>query len=568
MALFGTFKPNTRVYNAETASFVTEIDSLEDAKPVVRVEFIDLDGIITDISEYYSSGAEVERVKERSPDEIQAGDFDLVVHNHDDYFSEFKPASLLYNKQYHGAKVRIWAGYVLPDGSEEYKLQQVGYIDELLASDNESKVTFRCRDLIRGILDQKLHNRPESEAPAAGASNVGDGTCSTIQTKPFKTVDESWTLTCTTPGGDGVAVFSVVGSVSGTLATATSGTPYSTAAGAGGIKFTINVGTVNWSSGDSFTFQTRKYPQWQAVNPGKVVWSVLTGKNWDTEATESWADFVFNMDSTKSDANTELDFNTFNDVIDQFTVADALTGYIAYGEDAAEFLQGILLIFLGSLYTGGDGRIRVQSFQPVFGGGARLYSDLKKIMRLGYNRLVAEIINSVTVSYKARDSWEFSDEEITYDGSFTAKDAASIARYRTTYGFDFALKWFTSSGVHAEDFANRLIIKFADPPLVVQFETGADGLISQIGDRIQITDDKYGFSALNCEISRITKKLDSLPVTVSITARRDGDLDLGFGFLGSRVDEGDGMSPQATTFGAASDSDKTFCYLTSGYRMF
>jgi hypothetical protein len=568
LAKFNTFRFNKKKFNQGSLSFFTEIEQRFDIKPVVKVEFVAVDGTATDISEYYESGGVVERIKERSPDEIQAGDFDVVLKNHDNKFSEYQSTSLFYGIQYHGAKIKIYIGFKLPDGSTPYKLQQVGYIDELLASNQDSVVTLRCRDLIRGLLDQALHNRPSSETPVPGASNVGDGGCSAVQTKPFKTVDESWTLTCTTPGGSGVAVFSVVGSVSGTLASATCATEYSTGTGAGGIKFTIGDGTVDWEVGDSFTFQTRKYPQWSGVNPCKIIWSVLTGKNWDTEATESWADFVFSMDATKSDANVDIDYDTFATVIAQFSAADALTGYAAYGESTTEFLQSILLSFLGSIYTGGDGRIRLQSFQPVFGGGARLYSDDKKIMRLGYNRVVSEILNSVSVKYKSRDVWQFSDEEVEYEGLYVAKDADSISRYGTSYAFEASLKWYSNSGVHAQDFANRLIQKYKDPPLVVEFETGADGIISEIGDRTQVTDEKYGFSELNCEISRMTKKFDSQPITVAITARRDGDLDLRYGFLGSRIDEGDGLSPQASTFGAASDSDKLFCYLSSGYRMF
>ncbi len=569
MARFGRFRFNTQRWNSGTGSFMSEIEKKLDTKPRVKVEFVTIAGVATDISQYFDSGGVVERIKERAPDEIQAGDFDVVLINHDDYFSEYKASSLFYQTQYHGAKIRVWMGFELEDGSVDYVLQQVGYIDELVAHNDESKVTLRCRDLIRSILDQKLHPRPAAETPAPGASNVGDGSCSAVATKAFKTKDETWTLTCTTPGADGVAVFSVVGSVTGSKGNATSGTEFTTANGTGGIKFTLRGGTVNWSSGDVFTFATRRYPEWSLVNPGKIIWSILTGHNWDSGAAEDWDDLVLTMDSTLSDSNTDIDYNTFAEVIAQFSAVDALTGYAAYSEDAAELIQSILLNFLGSLYTGGDGRIRLQSFQPEFGGGARLYSDDKKIMSFGYRRAVPEIINQVTVHYKLTNLWEFSDEDPVFDGVFSVKDQTSIDAYEgTVYGSEHNLRWFSTTGGHAQDFANRLLVKYAEPPLVIEFETGSDGIIAQIGDRIQVTDEKWGFELLDCEISGLVKKFDEPPVRVRITARREGDLALFFGFLGSRIDEGDGLSPQADLYVDATASDRQFCYLTDAYRMF
>lgn len=58
-------------------------------------------------------------------------------------------------------------------------------------------------------------------------------------------VAETWTVTCTDASG----IFSVVGSVSGTMTTATAGTAYSN----GKISFLITVGTASFSVGDTFT---------------------------------------------------------------------------------------------------------------------------------------------------------------------------------------------------------------------------------------------------------------------------------------------------------------------------
>lgn len=569
MPAYSSFKYNTKKYNAQGDNFFTFLDKKRDAKPVVRLEFVDRDGVATDISRYYDEGANVERIKERAPDEIQSGDFDLVVFNHDDTFSEYKVGSLLHGIVYHGAKIRIWIGFKLSNGTIEYKLQQVGYIDELRAL-NDSRVTFRCRDALRRILDEKMNSRTDAETPVPGGANVGDGTCSPIATKPFKTKNETWTLTCTTPGDDSVAQFSVVGSVSGSVGPATSGTEFSTGNGAGGIRFTIRAGDVVWSAGDTITFETFQYPEWTLANPAKIIWGVLTGTNFDTGAAEPWASRVLDLDGTLSSANTELDYDSFASVAAEFGAADFITGYASHEEDVSEFIQTILITFLGAVFTIGDGRIRLQSFQPVFGQDSREFADSKKITNFTYRRAVSEILNSAIVLYKATDVWEFSDEDVNLDGIFSALDQESVDQHGLLVfnNGPYELRWFSPSGTHARDFVERLILKYKQPPLVVDFETGSDGIMEQIGNKIKVTDEKAGLTSVTCEISRISKMFDARPLKVAITGRRDGDLELFFGFLGSRVDEGDSMSPQASTFGAATDADKQFCYLTNGYRMY
>jgi hypothetical protein len=574
MAKYSSFKYNTKQYNAQGDTFWTYLDTLRDAKPRVKVEFVDTSGVATDVSRYYAGGGNVTRLKERAPDEIQAGDFDVVLHNHDDYFSEYKASSLLYGIQYHGARVRIWIGFELSDGSITYQLMQVGYIDQLETHDGESKVTFRCRDILRRLLDEKLHQRPSTEVATPGSSNAGGGSCSVVSTKPFKTVNESWTLTCTTPGADGVAVFSVVGSVSGTLSTATAGTEYSTGTGAGGIKFTLKNSGVDFAAGDTFTFQTKQYPEWTAVNPAKIIWSILTGYNWDTNTQEAWSGMVLTFDPTQSSANTDLDYQSFVDTIALLSSADNVSGYAAYDEDARAFIEGLLILFLGSVYTGNDGRIKIQAFRPTFGGvTSRTFSDTRKIMALGYNRAVSEILNYFQVQFKLTNSWEFSDEQVVLDGMFVMEDTASQAKYKRL-PFEWESRWYSASGNHVEAFGSQLLSKYSEPPLTIRFKTGLDAVLSNVGERISITDEKYGFTDLPAEITAIEKVFDGVPMEINVTARRDEETSALWGFLGSSADEGDGLSPQSATYGSASVTDLTFCYLgTAGlgspdYRMF
>ena len=78
-------------------------------------------------------------------------------------------------------------------------------------------------------------------------SGTGDGLLSAY-TAVDAAPTEDWVLTCTVGGPAGT--FSVSGSLSGVLADATSGTPYSNAI----ISFTITDGATAWIAGDTITF--------------------------------------------------------------------------------------------------------------------------------------------------------------------------------------------------------------------------------------------------------------------------------------------------------------------------
>lgn len=561
---------NEPLFN-DAPTFADAVEELRDVSPYTHVEFIDVDGNVTDISAYYESGGTIEWIKERAPDEIQAGDFDIVLFNHDNTFSEYDPTSLIYNKQYHGAVIRISHGFRLSDGSIVYKPMATGYIDQLMVDPGASRITFRCRDIIRQILDGKLHNRSTTIVAVAAAANIGNGSMSDVAVKPFKTKTENWTLTCTLGGADGIATFSVVGSVSGNVGTATSGTLFSTGSGAGGIRFTISGGGTNWAAGDVITFSTQQGPEWSAKNPAKIIWSILTGYDYDSNTPEPFTDLVINLDPTQSDANTDINFASIQTAVTNLS-ADQITGYVNFEEDAVTVLQGLIILSLSSLFTDSDGRLNLKTFRPIFGIGIRSFADSKKITGLGYNRSIDETINYAVVQFKKTNIWEFSDETTNYDGVFVVTDSASIDKYGIL-GFGWVSRWYSATGVHVEDFANRLVNKFAEPPLVVNFDTLWDGLESEIGDRINVTDSKYKLAGIVLEISRIIKQFDQRPVTISITGRRDNSLDFNYGFLGSSAAEGDGLSPQASTYGAATESDKAFAYLGTAtgapdYRMY
>jgi hypothetical protein len=564
--------------NGET--FAEETEKLRDSKPVTKVEFIDVDGNATDISDWYIEGAQFEQVKDRAVSEIQAGNFDVVLSNHDDYFSEFVSTSIFFEKQYHGAKIRISVGFIVPSGTTVWQTVGVGFIDSLEAfPSGESKITLRCRDLLGYLLDTNINNTPAAETPVADGGNVGTGSMSAVSVLPFKTVNENWTITCTTPGADATAIFSVVGSVTGAKGNATSGTEFTTGTGTGGIKFTISGGGVNWSAGDHFHFTTKQHPEWSAVNLVKILWSILTGYNYDGDTIEAWSAQVLALDSTQTTANTDLDYAAFVQAIsdvDALGVFD-LTGYLLRDMSALDSIQELLLLFQGSLFTNTDGKLSITIYVSNFSATPfATFLDTKKIKVLGYNRNIEEVINYCPIHYKSKLKWEFSDEQLDYQGIYVASSAASIAKYGILqYGAEpFYVRWFASSGAHVKDLADKLVSRFADPPLNIDFETGSDGITTTVGKVITITDSKYNFSSVGCEVVRTTKLLDARSLTVSIRGRRDTNLGLVWGFIGSSVDEGDGLSPQDNAYDIASAADKDFAYFSADgvpepdYRMF
>lgn len=559
-----------------SAAFQTEMDRQRGSQPRTKVEHLTKSGTTTDISEYFLSGANLQQVKERAPDEIQAGEFDIELSNQDDKFSEFVSGSLFEDQDYHGDRIRISQGFLLPDGTTEYETQAIGYIDQLTIGPEGSTVILRCRDIMWRIMDQKLHIRPTAEIPVANTANTGNGFVTIVETKPFSTVNQNWTLTCTLGGTDGVATFSVVGSVSGNIGTATSGTEFSDGDAGNGVKFTITAGGTDWVSGDIFTFSTSQYPEWTTVNAGKIIWSILTGYDWDSDTQENFSALVFDFDSTQSTANTDLDYTSFSNLISALDDSGNfnLKGFIPYDTDAVEFLQGIILLFLGSLFVGNDGRIKATTYVPQFDAGTPInFADSSKVTTLGYTRTIDEVINSVSVLYRKSDSYVFSDTEDTLDGFYSKKDSASISIYKEI-GVEFQVSWYTSAGTHVTEFSDKLVGKYGAPPLNVEFTTGMDALTTEIGDIITITNTKLGLSALQAEVAAISKSFDIKPTSIRINARRDDQSDTIFGFIGSEANEGDGLSPQSDDYSTASDSDKKFIYFGSlattspDYRMF
>lgn len=123
-------------------------------------------------------------------------------------------------------------------------------------------------------MDQTTFADPSSTVPVpAGGSpttNTGDGTVST-PIPSSATLTEDFTITCTVPGGSGVGQFSVTGSVSGLIGTATSNTEFVDADQK--VRFTITAGGTPWAVSDEWTFST-------------VAGTILNEANFDEFASE------------------------------------------------------------------------------------------------------------------------------------------------------------------------------------------------------------------------------------------------------------------------------------------
>jgi hypothetical protein len=160
-----------------------------------------------------------------------------------------------------------------------------------------------CLDQIRQ-LTQKTHHA----GVVTPGANTGGGNLYNPSASENSAV-ETWTITCTTAGGNDVAIFSVSGSVSGAKASATAGVPYSISE----VSFVIVSEGADFAVSDSFSF---------AVSSGSADW---IQDRWDTSGEYELiqhgigggADEVYIGIRTISDSSTYWNFEQ-----------SGLTGYV------------------------------------------------------------------------------------------------------------------------------------------------------------------------------------------------------------------------------------------------
>jgi len=521
------------------------------SKPLDKIEIEVSSGVWTDFTDYYLGGGTFDQEKEREADKITASDTRYSFENSDGTFD-----NIIQNNLYIGKKIKFLIGF----HSIGYKTQSIMFIKDVELDFEDQICYIHAQDILQRLIDEDINAFPNSLVPVAG-SNTGNGVCSEVATYPSNVKAENWTLTCNLGGGDGVATFTVTGSVSGLVGTATSGTEFIHSAR--GIRFTLTVGIVNWLVGDSFTFSTINYPKWTLTNPVKIIWSILTGKNWDTGAIENFSSSVFAFDSTQTDSNTDINYSSFSTALS--AVSDNLSGYVPYDKNAAECLEEIILHFLGTITTDTSGRISLFAYRPTFGNSliVQEFSDDKKVFSLNGTRATSNMINSVTVKCKKSDATAWSNASEQTNDLYSASNSTSISIYGIRNPFIFEdLYWYSANHSAQRNFADKIIDKYGAPPLELEFETGLDGIRTDLGKIISFTDTRSSFTKKLLEVISISKDFEATPKQITLSVSNTGTIGLNWSFLGSSVGQGDGLSPQNASWDSASASDKQFCYLS------
>jgi hypothetical protein len=543
-------------------TITTEMIQKIGTRPIIRIK-ITTSGGTTDVSSYFKSCGELSVEKSRTGEQslVSAGDMLFVFSNHDDKFTELDSGSIFYEVTYIGNKISIDFGFKKDDGTTEYESQGVFKIIEVYLSSDNSQCYISARDNIERLNKFILNVPANAAVPVANAANTGNGYVTGIQTKPFGTVTENWTLTCTKIGGASVAEFSVVGSVSGNIGTATSNVEFTTGSK---IKFTIMAGGTAWALGDKFTFSTIQNIEYTSLSPIKIIWSLLTGYDYDTDAAEDWLTKTPQLDHTQSAANTDINFPSFTTAITELGSSFNLTGYIKENGNCSTEISGIITHFLGTIFTDADGKISVNTYTPTFGEASpREFSDSIKITNLKYLRSYNDIVNSCTAKYKKTSSWAWSGEAEVQDGSYTKTNSTSI----TTYGektFTISTNWISVNNAAIQWAVDRIIDKFADPPLILDFVTGTDALQTILGDVIQVTDSKTLLSQKVMEVFSISKDFNAKPTHINIKCSNMLTEGYGWAFLGSSINESDHDWSVASSqdYDTADSFEKQFCYLS------
>ena len=514
----------------------------------------------TDITKYYESGADFRQEKERGIDQISSADVTYTFANYDGYFTKLKINSIFFGQYLlHHAKIRCSVGFRF-DGTEEYETQSELLITEIKNDQANSKCYIRCQDRIYDLISQRVNVYSSDSVPKAAIGNTGNGVMTRVETKPFSTITEDFTVTLTS-----ATAFSVNGSISGDVGTGTVGEEF-TASG-NQCKFTLNAGSIAFDSQDIFTFSTYRYPEWDDKNPVKIIWSILTGYDWDTDTQDGWYERTLKFDHTKSTSNTDLDYDSFVDTVDKVTFF-TLSSYIPYNSPAKQTIEEIISMFLGATFIGPQGKITINFFKPVWGTTEkREFSDIKKITQIDYKEDINLLINSGIGNYKATKNWAWSDDARTnldvLDGHYSRSESNSIDNYGVIKNFTYDRYWYSANGAHLSWAIDRLIYRHALCPRQISIKTGLDALKTKLGDVVLLTDSNANISRKACEVVGISKNFSSPPYEIILDLDDLNTTEGKYVFSGSSANENDGISPQVDNWDSANATERDFCYLST-----
>ena len=532
------------------------IDQKLGVKPLDKVEIELSAGTWTDLTDYYLGGATFDQEKERAPDKISAGDTRYSFDNTEDTFTDTDSGSIFYGVIYHGKRIRFSIGFT----GIGFFSQSIMIVKDVKWDFDEQRCYIYCQETMQRLIDEELNTYPSGLVAGAGAGNTGNGTITEIFTMPFAVVSNGWTLTCDDTTNGGAGTFDVVKDGVGSIGTATMGVEFTDTTH--GIKFTITEGSTPFALNDEFTFTAYQYPEYTTINPVKAIWNLITGYDYDSDVQSDWHDRVIELDHTQSDANPDINYNSFVKAI--ASVDNNLTGYIPYNQSAALAIENIIIHFLGAIYTDNKGRVSISAFKPTFGGVLlREFSDDKKVFAMDSEKDTAQIINKASVFLKRSASWAWSNDDEVTDDVYTNEDATSITNYGLKNPFTWTDSyWYSASKAAQKWFIDRLVDKFGKPPIEIKFETGLDAIRTNLASTIKFTDSRTSYDQQLLEVIKINKDFESVPKQIKLEGSDTGTSGVGWIFLGSSEDEGDGISPQNASWDSASSTDKQFCYLS------
>lgn len=189
------------------------------------------------------------------------------------------------------------------------------------------------------------------------------------------------------------------------------------------------------------------------------------------------------------------------------------------------------------------GVINIEEFIPVFAGeGDELNLELytKDVV---YTTDFTMLVNKVRVHYGGDNFYLIDNTETQEVGRYIIVNNPYVQKYSV-----------------AKDIGDKIITKFGTRDDIPIIQVNAHWLPDiDIGDVVVVVSNLAGLASEYCRINQIVMDM-SQHVTQLVLEKTTDIGGYTWGFLGSSVDEGDGLSPQSDTFAGASTEDKEFAY--------
>lgn len=222
-------------------------------------------------------------------------------------------------------------------------------------------------------------------------------------------------------------------------------------------------------------------------------------------------------------------------------MVEELTDGIALIEDR------ILNVIGGWIVVNERGLLTIDVIRPKFGQKEDydLSDSVNIIHRKGQVRL-ADLTNIFAFRYR-----DLKGNTQTY----TYTDQASVTKYRRERTKSISAEAMVCNLDGYRSIALRQAIQLSNPIIEGEYDVKLDLIACQIGDIVRIDAEQYWM------IIGMKKELDKDNITINIIDVSSIFSVKNWAFLGSEVDEGDGLSPQPDNYSSATEGQKAFCYL-------